>query len=377
MTILVIDARSRGLDTFFATASKDARGDLVLRYASVGFIPQQEYAELVEVPFPILVTGGYQARSSAGHAMAVGYGGREVTVVGGLGKPFGRGGLRRLRRPIAGRLMPARCRVHRWDGNSSSNPGTAGAAIEAVRFMAEMDRNSVWIQEGQSDVVSFLRLEPSKGSVYPEFADEFQQGVYDPAIAPVRNALFGLLPEREENYDADGNRVEPTHEGREERKRLFMAAVYAAHFAWYGAGATCLPQLVTTHEEVGDDGFGRALDFLWGECHLPGNEGLNLVVVDRKEVCVLWTYNNYRDYADGREVTEKILTVPVDEEVATKIVAALQAGPALSATEWEAVKGAIAQREPGVSDAMTRWAEMSQPERDEILDALGLTPAAA
>ena len=46
-TIMVIDARSRSTDVFFAVASKDAVGGIVLRYASSGFIPQQDQGYLI------------------------------------------------------------------------------------------------------------------------------------------------------------------------------------------------------------------------------------------------------------------------------------------------------------------------------------------
>src|SRR5207237_1444268 len=102
-------------------------------------------------------------------------GGREVVIVGGLGKPFGRGGLKRLRKPIAGRLMPAGCSVHKWDGNSSSNVGTAEAAVDGIRFTAEFQPDALWLREGQSDYTNFLKLVPGKESVYPEFGDEHQR----------------------------------------------------------------------------------------------------------------------------------------------------------------------------------------------------------
>ena len=317
MTILVIDARSRNTSAFFATGSKDANGDLVLRYASSGFIPQKEeseYAGPAECPFPILVMGTYEARSSAGPAHPLGDGGRDVTVVGGLGKPFGKGGLRRLRRPIKGRMMPSHCRVHAWDGNSSSNPGSAGATIEAIKFMAQVDRDSLWLVEGQSDWERSIRLEPTKDSAYPEFEDEFQQGVFDPAVGPVRNALFGLLPERKDEYGADGNRVEPTHHERETRKRQFEAAVWLVDEAWVAGDGACLPQLAAVREELGDEAFGRALNFLRSQIHdhYEAWAGVDTVFVTREQ--------GYEYWADGvmhPAGTETVLVIPAPgEEVA-------------------------------------------------------------
>lgn len=203
MTILVIDTRSRDLKSFFASATKDKNGDLVLRYASEAKLPQIPVGSTKVLPFPILIMGTFRAQSSAGHAGSIGQGGIPAKVVGGLGEPFGRGGLKRLRKPIAGRLLPKGTTLFPQDQNSSSNTASAQAAWEGLKFMAEMDEQSLWLVEGQSDYTRSWKFTSPKEVIYPAIRDEHQISVFEPSMAPVKDAIWSLLPSSDDSQNRD------------------------------------------------------------------------------------------------------------------------------------------------------------------------------
>lgn len=187
MNVLVIDSRNRDLSVFVASATKtgfDKQTQLVLRHAlDMGFSLELLQAEKVNigrgktvvrryltVPMPILLMGEYSARSSAGRVALLQEGGslcHRVQVVGGLGEPFGKGGLKVLGRPINGVLIEGPVEVKVVTGADNSNPATATAAVEGARILAAADPTSAFLVEGQSDrtkVVRFRSIAPAGAS---------------------------------------------------------------------------------------------------------------------------------------------------------------------------------------------------------------------
>lgn len=202
-TILVIDARTRDLNAFFASATQDAKGDLVLRYASEAKLPEIPVGSTKVLPFPILIMGSFHAQTSAGFTASVGQGGIPAKVVGGLGKPFGRGGLKRLRKPIAGRLLFKGTTMFPKDENSSSNTASAQAAWEGLKFMVDFEPKSLWLVEGQSDYTRSWKFMNPEQVEYPAIPDEHQLSVFEPSMAPVKDAIRSIMPQSEDEQNRD------------------------------------------------------------------------------------------------------------------------------------------------------------------------------
>lgn len=170
-SVLVIDCRNRNLNAFVASATKAKEGSplqLVLRHAlGVGDIrevlnsAEEDGHRRFVADMPVLLMGGYAARGSAGHVAVHGHGGNPVTVVGGLGPLFGKGGLRPLGRPIAGVLVRGPVELEALPGASNSNQATAAAAWEGMQMLAQADRRSAFLVEGQSDYLFVVRLRPT------------------------------------------------------------------------------------------------------------------------------------------------------------------------------------------------------------------------
>ncbi len=185
---LVVDCRSRNLVAFVASVTEAQEGNplqLVLRHAlDIGTFDSLLASSEAEVygdgrtrtrrqfraEMPVLLIGEYGARSSAGHVTVVapgswGYGGdeandghRKVVVVGGLGGPLSKKGLRVLGVPIAGTLVRGPVVIEELPGAGNSNCASADAAMAGVRLLAGMDRKSVFLTEGQSDTTLVVRL---------------------------------------------------------------------------------------------------------------------------------------------------------------------------------------------------------------------------
>jgi len=188
-TALVIDCRARTLVTFVASVTEAQEGNtsqLVLRHAldlgKFDTLLASSEAEVYEgggvtrtrrvfrAEMPVILMGQYSARSSAGHVTVVapgrfGYGGdeasdghRQVTVVGGLGGPLSKKGLRVLGVPISATLVRGPVVIAELPGAGNSNCASADAAMAGVRLLANTDRKSVFLAEGQSDTTYVVRL---------------------------------------------------------------------------------------------------------------------------------------------------------------------------------------------------------------------------
>lgn len=158
---LVIDARQRALTCFSAAVSAaEVEGQLVIRAGlELGLLAGLIVSAggRLDAGMPALVLGGYSARSSAGFTAAEG--GVHGLVVGAMGAPFGRGGLRVLTRPIAARLTAGPAVIERVAGATRSNPAVASAVAAGAALLARVaGETSVILTEGQSDVVDTYRL---------------------------------------------------------------------------------------------------------------------------------------------------------------------------------------------------------------------------
>lgn len=168
---LVVDARQRALTCFSAAVSAaEVEGQLVIRagleLGSLAGLLEAAGGRL-DVGMPALVLGGYAARSSAGFAVAEG--GGHGLVVGAMGAPFGRGGLRVLTRPISARLTAGPAVVERVAGATRSNPNVASAVQAGAALLSRVaGETSVILIEGQSDVVDTYRLAGSGSTVEVE-----------------------------------------------------------------------------------------------------------------------------------------------------------------------------------------------------------------
>jgi hypothetical protein len=174
-SVLVIDARSRELKVFVASATQaqaDNPTQLVLRHAldlgNLGALLSSAHENNFIADMPVLVIGSYSAMSSAGFTTTYTHqysghsenmdGHRKVVVVGGLGEPFGKGGLKVLALPIAGHLIRGPVEISAVTGAGNSNWNTATAAEAGAKMLAAIDRRQVILAEGQSDVVDVYRL---------------------------------------------------------------------------------------------------------------------------------------------------------------------------------------------------------------------------
>lgn len=217
-SVLVIDARSRGLQCFVASATvagADRPNQLVLRHAldmnDLGSILgtwEEEYCgfghskrvKRFRSELPIIVMGRYEAKSSAGHAVVrADDSHRKVVVVGGLGEPFGKGGLRPLGLPIAGTLIQGPVVVEELAGSGNSNVASAVAAWEGVKILSQTDQKSVFLVEGQSDYTKVYRLRPDENAPATELPVEHRDEMFSreniirqAALAAARHFYRGI-----------------------------------------------------------------------------------------------------------------------------------------------------------------------------------------
>ena len=222
-TALVIDARARNLSAFVASATKanDVGGadQLILRFA----LGLGGFAELMKkspdgfrAEMPVIIMGAFSAMSSAGHTAVVtndnGDGHRKVIVVGGLGEPFGKGGLKVLAHPITGTFIEGPVRITRLPGAENSNAASADAAWAGVKLLSSIDRRGAFLVEGQSDYTSVWRLEPGVNSTPAELSPEHREEMFSfPNI--IRRMVFspvfrGFLRESDVSYKPTKEEVE-------------------------------------------------------------------------------------------------------------------------------------------------------------------------
>ena len=195
-TLFVVDARSRELNCFVASATKlpNNHAALVLRKAS-GNIGKVEKLHGKTVEHPILVIGDYQAQSSAGFTAQLYCGDifRKVFWVGGAGfgfssededtgKKIHRGyGLRPFGHPLWGTLIPAGARIESVETHSNSNHDTSDAAYAGLEVMVDINPNLFLLAEGQSDYTSATSFEVPEGATEPEFSDEHRaEDIFSP-----------------------------------------------------------------------------------------------------------------------------------------------------------------------------------------------------
>lgn len=177
--LIVVDCQKRMLGVFVASAtmvSVKRPFQLVLRHGlEMGRLPELLREELwgdepgreprkgFRSEMPILLMGSYRAQSSAGHVsvLRTETGSRHhhpMVVVGGLGPAFGKGGLRVLAAPIPAVLVEGPVAAASVPGAGNSNWNTAAAAAAGAKLLADIDRESVFVVEGQSDHVSVVRI---------------------------------------------------------------------------------------------------------------------------------------------------------------------------------------------------------------------------
>ncbi len=166
MEVLVIDSRSRDMRIFVASATKTQDNDnhIVIRHAlgMGGLLKWEEDGFKSQLPdrvdMSVLVMGQYVATGSAGHVSVTGRGGQRVLVVGGLGSPFGEGGLKNLVVPISGTLIQGPVEIKKIQTANNSNCDSTDAAMAGLRLLRNIDSKSVFLAEGQSDRVNVVRF---------------------------------------------------------------------------------------------------------------------------------------------------------------------------------------------------------------------------
>jgi len=188
-TVLIIDARSRSLGTFSASATciGGRKNRIILRKAAeVGKI-QSLYGQKIDCP--ILVVGGYQAQSSEGYAKTLGGENfQSVLWIGGSGfgweKESGHqtgDGLRTFNSPQMGILLPAGSEIKKIPTHKNSNVATAQASLYGLQLRARGQKSLV-IAEGQSDYTSGIEI-MSHGSESEDyiFSPEHREDIFMPA----------------------------------------------------------------------------------------------------------------------------------------------------------------------------------------------------
>lgn len=201
-TVIVVDARNRDLKVFTASATNVTglgRDAIVLRKG----VEVGELQKIVEVKVedcgrawyvesPIVVIGDYQAKSSAGFTTQLGkdkfFG---SVLVGGTG--FGReiykenklvrvgDGLHPFGSPVEATILPPGTRVRNIHTHKNSNPGTANAALEGLKLMAEISPRTLVLVEGQSDVVAaygFYSQRTQEKEEKLEFPEEHRSDIF-------------------------------------------------------------------------------------------------------------------------------------------------------------------------------------------------------
>jgi len=156
---------------------------------NLGALLKSAYENKFVADMPVLVIGGYSAMNSAGFAATYTHqfsghsenmdGHRKVVVVGGLGSPFGKGGLKVLALPIVGHLIRGPVEISCVTGTGNSNWNTATAAMAGAKMLASINRQAVILAEGQSDLIDVYRLRSvvERGG---ENGDEFGETQFPP-----------------------------------------------------------------------------------------------------------------------------------------------------------------------------------------------------
>lgn len=229
---LVIDGRTRKLNAFVASvtlAQADNPYQLVLRHAlDMGHIQdilasteREDYLGGGETKnrkqfaanMPVVLMGEYSAQSSAGHVSVHSEdswdeardGHRKVLIVGGLGKAFGKGGLKVLGNPIVATLVRGPVDIEEFAGADNSNCASADAAWAGVKLLASADRKSVFLVEGQSDCTYVVRLRSTATEGATEFPTEHREEMFSRENI-VRRMVFSsayhdLVRGRDDDHD--------------------------------------------------------------------------------------------------------------------------------------------------------------------------------
>lgn len=195
---LCVDCRRRKRRVFVTAVTKTQKENekqLVLRHAlDVGNLPglfKRHKKRHIVVEMPVILMGNYSALSSAGHVEVytaaesscdeARNGHRKVLIVGGLGGPFGKEGLRVLRCPITATLVRGPVEIWELPGSRNFNPACAVAAWAGVKFLAKTDRKSVFVVEGQSNYTYVVRFQSlgAEGAV-TEFPPEYREEMFAP-----------------------------------------------------------------------------------------------------------------------------------------------------------------------------------------------------
>ena len=200
-TALVIDCRSRDLQTFTASVTEAADKGLVLRKAAeLGRLKDLSGAE---IPQTIILLGDYVAQSSAGFTrtyLPKYYYRRFLSGGSGFGweKEGKRKGdaLRRIR-GYNGEQIPVVV-IHGAvmvpiEDHKNSNVATADAALAGLELRASL-RKEVVLAEGQSDYVRGWAFKPITNSrgIGGDFPPEHQVGIFPaPAATPAPGTGMG------------------------------------------------------------------------------------------------------------------------------------------------------------------------------------------
>lgn len=165
MNMIVIDTRSRKLETFIASVTRGKDGLVVRQALEVplgGLVKSVDYRG---VKMPLMVLGcGYQACSSAG-AVRVLTGARgshdstaaSIKVVGFL--PF-KGPLFSVN--IDAAVMAAGAELVEVKTFTNSNVNSANALLNGLDVLADAERSAILIAEGQSDSLWVVKIKPPK-----------------------------------------------------------------------------------------------------------------------------------------------------------------------------------------------------------------------
>ncbi len=141
-----------------------------------------------KMPYPVLVLGEYSAQSSGGYTKQIGSDAFNIVVLGAAGfGVVGSDGIRRgdsLRpfdEPVPATLFPSWTRLSEFKTHKNSNVATAYAALSGLKLIANVNSDTFFLVEGQSDytaAVSFIREPKGLFEELPIFKNEHRADIF-------------------------------------------------------------------------------------------------------------------------------------------------------------------------------------------------------
>jgi len=300
--IICIDCRSRNLAVFSASVTRaqaDNEQQLVVRHAlDMGYLgellestEQQEYISGGHVvvgeyrkvrrffsKLPVLLLGSFQAKSSQGFVDVL-FGNRafvemagsqrvafndhrKVLVVGGLGRPFGKGGLKVLSNPIEGVLIEGPIEVSLPEGAGNLNEATAAAACAGAELLASVSFSSVFVIEGQSNYSTVYRFSSRRkkpeigGKMYSTFPPEHREEMFCRENI-VRHMLFAAARWHLSLGGSNPSQEELEMEARRRLETYFLSRKAGENAYWeklgrkFGSLNMCSEAIEATAKELG------------------------------------------------------------------------------------------------------------------------------